>query len=978
MKLRTKLTFTHLIAALIPVILVSSISIFNSIKGMHTTEDEAINALESEIIAGLESKSQNKSSSINRYFQEREGDLGVLVDNIAILRQNAMQNLNCVMESKREQIVRFFAERKSDVTVLSSSPGTVEAIEALTKEFLAGSGNTEFKGLNNGKFTASDQYKKVHDLYAPNLIQFQTEYGYYDLFFIDMKGNIVFTTSKENDFASNLTDIDSSLSYVWKKTLKTDKAIISDTKPYSPSGGIPSQFVGSAVIKNGKHIGTLAFQISLDKVNEMLAIDNRLGETGDAFLVGDDYLMRSDSFQDARFVKEGKPSQYSVASSFKNQIVAKTESTQKGLAGETGSDIIVGTTGKLVLSSFTSINFDTFTWALVCEVGVTEAFAPEFVGERRVKNTELNNDFYSVYTEKYGYYDLFLFEPDGFCFYSVWHEADYQTNLINGKYRNSGLGIAVVESLNTKKIAFADFSPYEPSGNKPAAFLTCPILHNGEVELIVGLQLSTDAINAVMSDGVDKSQKADSYLVGEDNLMRSDSVLNPDLSMNESFARNRKVSNEAVTKALAGKKGSTRIKNSNGNEALACYAHIDVFGKHYGLVNEVEVETAFAVKGEIANTISKTISSTTWQIVIIVLVLSVIILFGAMFVGNKISSPIKIMSEIAHKLGLGDVNQAVEHTGTDEVGEMADSLRTLIESQQYKSNLADQIASGDLSMKVAPASEVDTLGISLKNMVENLNEMISKIQVAAIQMSAASVQVGQGSQGLSQSSTEQAASMEEIASSMTEVSSQISTNSENAGMADRLSKDANETAKKGQEKMKQVVQSMLVINENSKATQKVVKVIDDIAFQTNLLALNAAVEAARAGRHGKGFAVVAEEVRNLASRSQRAAAETAELIENSNTEVKNGADIVNQTAGELDTVANQITKSSSLVSEIAIASNEQAQAVSQINIGLNQIDIGTQQNTATSEETAAAAEEMSAQSEELKNLVQNFILDAKN
>jgi methyl-accepting chemotaxis protein len=232
------------------------------------------------------------------------------------------------------------------------------------------------------------------------------------------------------------------------------------------------------------------------------------------------------------------------------------------------------------------------------------------------------------------------------------------------------------------------------------------------------------------------------------------------------------------------------------------------------------------------------------------------------------------------------------------------------------------------------------------------------------QVGSAAAQVSSSSQSLAEGASEQAASLEETSSSLEEMSSMTKRNAENAQKANDLAKQARAAADKGTSDMQKV---------SSDDIAKIIKTIDEIAFQTNILALNAAVEAARAGEAGLGFAVVADEVRNLAQRSAQAAKETAGKIEGAITKTAQGVGISSKVALTLNEIVIKVRQVDELVAEVAGASREQTQGITQINTAVGQMDKVTQSNAANAEESAAAAEELNAQAISMKDSVAELL-----
>ncbi|HKK00822.1 MAG TPA: bacteriohemerythrin [Desulfuromonadales bacterium] len=338
-----------------------------------------------------------------------------------------------------------------------------------------------------------------------------------------------------------------------------------------------------------------------------------------------------------------------------------------------------------------------------------------------------------------------------------------------------------------------------------------------------------------------------------------------------------------------------------------------------------------------------------------------------------IAAPMAQSVEMIQDMEKGHLDKRLHLDRKDEIGQMSRAMDAFADSLQSEvvANL-QQLSQGDLTFAVTPHDGQDLIRGALRKLGDDLNDVLSRVGIAGDQIAAGSIQVSDSSQTLSQGATEQASSLEEISASMNQLASQTKLNAENATQANHLALQARGGAENGNEQMQQMVAAMAEINTASRSIAKIIKVIDEIAFQTNLLALNAAVEAARAGVHGKGFAVVAEEVRNLAARSAKAAKETAELIEGSVSKTQNGSQIADRTAKALSEIVVDVTKVTDLVAEIAAASNEQAQGISQVNQGITQIDQVTQQNTANAEQSAAAAEELSSQAAQFKHMLAHF------
>lgn len=388
---------------------------------------------------------------------------------------------------------------------------------------------------------------------------------------------------------------------------------------------------------------------------------------------------------------------------------------------------------------------------------------------------------------------------------------------------------------------------------------------------------------------------------------------------------------------------------------------------------------AAAIKvGKLAKDLDVSAQNTYISCAVGIILMEIVAVLATVMFRKDLQKHIDRLEDYSEHIASGDVDFEVELDDAADFEPVYKAYSRILAVNKEEAELAEAVAKGDLTVNFKAKGDRDKLGQAMTHLLKSNNEVLSGIQESSYQLTTGAEQVAAASQALAQGSTEQASAIEQVTVSMKEIANMTKNNAENANKANEIVQNTKAAAELGNNKMDEMKNAMGDINDSSEKIGKIIKVIDDISFQTNILALNAAVEAARAGEHGKGFAVVAEQIRELAGKSAQAAAETADMIDDSITKVHVGTKLAEETASALDEIVNDIDSVADITASISKASDEQATAVVQIEQAVEQVSQVVQTNSATSEECAAASEELSGQSLSLREMIGRYKLSGNS
>ncbi len=938
------------------------------------------------------------------------------------MKLGAEQRIVALGYQQAAMVEGFFATIQRNLQMVAAQPDTKAALKQFSAAFRAFDApqqelqrkyieeNPNPLGEKDLLVSAGTEhpYDLAHAAYHPVFDQLQNAFDYYDVFLFDTDGNLVYSVFKELDYATNL------LSGEWKESglgeaYRSAAALPPDGAPafvdfaaYAPSNGAPAAFLSMPVFDaDGTRLGVLAYQMPIGAINAAVRDVRGLGETGDAYIVGSDRLLRTDSLKTA--ADDILATELGAATFADLQARAGTFAEFDDLAG------------LAAVGSAHAIGFGGADWLLVVTQQRTELFA--MLDQLRLSFL-LNGSGLVVFALALSFFlarNITLpLTRVGSAMEAI-SGGDHDTHVPDTGRGDEIGGIAAAletfrESLKAGEAAAREAlfkgAGFDMSG--APMFVCAPdleIIYCNKAMLRLADDKGDDFRQAIpdFSAGTLLGRNMDMFsgVIGmaRDQLADSGNLpLRRKLRFGGSFigllfAEVRNAEGDVIGFVAEWRDQTFQMSSQviqTAIDACQCRAQLD-FGGTIKAVNPIFAQMLRKTADELAGSSAPDLIRPGPDMP------DPDRLWDDIRAGNSRLGTFEIRHGGKVHLVEGSLSPLPDETGkpagamliasdvTRQRQEMAAAQAVQEGMRRAQQDVVDslqvalrQLSQGDLTAHLSSefAEDYEGLRQDFNSAVEALADALATIAEKSESIRHESGAISAATDDLSRRTETQAATLEETAAAMDQIAASVKSSAQGANLAAKLVEEAKADATESGGVVKETIAAMDEIEGSSQAMSKIIATIDEIAFQTNLLALNAGVEAARAGEAGRGFAVVASEVRALAQRASDAAREIGSLINSSAQQVAKGVRMVTQTGQVLGKIAESVNEIAAQARSIADSSNEQSAGLAEINTALSQLDRATQQNAAMVEETTAASHSLGAEAQAMNEAVSRFTVPA--
>lgn len=626
LSISTKLSITLLLCFIVPAFFIGAV-------GNVPFKKALLNSSNLHLMDVRDIKRQQAESMIRQYFQQ----VNALGDVVNSMNRSAFDKFEAVAESKRLQVETFIRNILDSAELLAEN----QLVARILNDFIYG-----FE--ENGNKIGGPSWNGTRDFYGFWLDKYKKAYSYNDILLISSDGNVVFSAAGSPEAGINLnkTSLDAG---VLKTAFESglNGISIQDFRSYGPAGNSPIMMISAPVKQLEEAIGVLVLKIDATPLNRIIQVHEGMGSTGETYIVG----------------KAGGVIEYkSNRRSGKGKTGEKTNSRTAGLAmdGVSGREIQINETGEVELLYYSPLKLTGLQWVLVSSMSFNEILTG--------RSGDRGDNFYSSYLERFDFSDLFLIHKQGKIIFSL-KEMEltglnvFEDNLIDRRLRD-----AFDSAIKTGDTVVSDLiSPHNEKDIQ--AYFAKLLGSKGQSELVIVLSHDFARLRKVIASRDGMGKTGSTYIIGPDNIPRTDRYSNMQLLPLSTILGNRdmyKVETDAVNSALKGKSGHISEKNENGTEISSFFSPID-FGRHkWAIISEMEGSEAFKPLYRLQKIIGG----------IVLLALFFVILF-ALMISRSITLPIIKGVLFAENISKGDLNDSLDINRDDELGKLAAALRKM-------------------------------------------------------------------------------------------------------------------------------------------------------------------------------------------------------------------------------------------------------------------------------------------------------------